>query len=213
MDAFEKLTALVIPLDRMNVDTDAIIPKQYLKAIGRAGFGANLFDNWRYLDAGDGRTDAERRPNPDFVLNKPRYRGAQILLARANFGCGSSREHAPWALLEYGIRAIIAPSFADIFFNNSLKNGLLPVIVPDAVVDRLFRDVEANPGYALTVDLVSETVVLPDGTRVPFQIDPFRRECLLRGLDDVGWTLQYEAQIKQYEERRRAEAPWLFVAE
>ncbi|MDA8361995.1 MAG: 3-isopropylmalate dehydratase small subunit [Gammaproteobacteria bacterium] len=213
MDAFEKLTALVVPLDRVNVDTDAIIPKQYLKAIGRAGFGANLFDNWRYLDAGEGRTDAERRPNPEFVLNKPRYQGAQILLARANFGCGSSREHAPWALLEYGIRAIIAPSFADIFFNNSLKNGLLPIIVPDAVVDRLFRDVEATPGYAVTVDLVSEAVVLPDGTRVPFQIDPFRRECILRGLDDVGWTLQYEADIKQYEERRRIEAPWLFTAE
>ncbi len=213
MKSFEKLTALVVPLDRVNVDTDAIIPKQYLKAIGRAGFGANLFDNWRYLDPGEGKTDGARRPNPDFVLNKPRYKGGQILLARANFGCGSSREHAPWALLEYGIRAIIAPSFADIFFNNSLKNGLLPVILPDEVVDRLFRDVEETPGYALTVDLESGAVVLPDGTRVPFAIDPFRRECLLKGLDDIGWTLQHEADIKRYEERRRAEAPWLFAGE
>lgn len=212
MDRFETLTGLVMPLDRQNVDTDAIIPKQFLKAIGRAGFGANLFDNWRYLDPGEPGQEGQRRPNTEFVLNKPRYSGAQILLARANFGCGSSREHAPWALLQYGFRVLIAPSFADIFYNNSLKNGLLPVVLPEAVVDNLFTAVEATPGYALTIDLALQQVTMPTGEVVSFAIDPFRKDCLLRGLDEIGWTLQYTADIKSYEERRRREAPWLFSA-
>ena len=210
MQRFETWKGLVVPLDRLNVDTDAIIPKQFLKAISRAGFGANLFDNWRYLDAGEPGQEGARTPNPDFVLNKPRYQGASILLARANFGCGSSREHAPWALVEYGIRAIIAPSFADIFYNNSLKNGLLPVVLSEAEVDRLFRAVEETVGYAVTIDLVTQRVLEGDQEIGTFAINPFRKECLLSGLDDIGWTLQYQADIKNYEERRRRETPWLF---
>ena len=211
MQRFEKETGLVVPLDRLNVDTDAIIPKQFLKAVARTGFGANLFDNWRYLDHGEPGQETPRTPNPDFVLNKPRYQGASILLARGNFGCGSSREHAPWALLEYGIRAIVAPSFADIFYNNSLKNGLLPVVLPEAVIDTLFAAVEATVGYALTIDLRSEQVFANDTPIGTFTIDPFRKECLLEGLDDIGWTLAHEADIRRYEERRRREAPWLFA--
>ncbi len=213
MQRFEKETGLVVPLDRLNVDTDAIIPKQFLKAVGRTGFGANLFDNWRYLDPGEPGQEVPRRPNPDFVLNKPRYRGASILLARGNFGCGSSREHAPWALLEYGIRAIVAPSFADIFYNNSLKNGLLPVVLPEAVVDRLFQAVEAEAGYSLTIDLRAQRVFANGEDIGGFAIDPFRKECLLNGLDDIGWTLAHEADIREYEVRRRREAPWLFAPE
>ncbi|MHB1566607.1 MAG: 3-isopropylmalate dehydratase small subunit [Acidiferrobacter sp.] len=210
MERFETLTGLVVPLDRLNVDTDAIIPQQYLKAIGRVGFGAHLFDRWRYQDADVSPPDTARAPNPDFVLNKRRYRGAQILLARANFGCGSSREHAPWALLEFGIRALIAPSFADIFANNSLKNGLLPIVLDAALVDQLFDDVAATPGYALTVDLREQHVITPEGHVHPFGVDAFRKECLLNGLDDIGWTLQYAADIRRYEARRQKEAPWLF---
>lgn len=211
MQKFEKLTGLVAPLDRANVDTDAIIPKQYLKSIKRTGFGPTLFDDWRYLDPGEpGMDHSKRRVNPDFVLNQPRYQGAQILLARDNFGCGSSREHAPWALVDYGFRSIIAPSYADIFYNNSFKNGLLPIILAHAVVDRLFQECAATPGYALTVDLVAQTVTTPGGDRHAFEIDAFRRHCLLNGLDDIGLTLQHVAEIKAYEERRRKEAPWLF---
>ena len=211
MQRFETLTGLVVPLDRLNVDTDAIIPKQFLKAIGRTGFGANLFDNWRYLDSGEPGQAGLRTPNPDFVLNKPRYQGASILLARGNFGCGSSREHAPWALLEYGIRVIIAPSFADIFYNNSLKNGLLPVTLPDAAVDELFCATDATVGYTVTVDLQNQRVL--NGARVigEFAINAFRKDCLLNGLDDIGWTLQYEADIRAYEARRQKVTPWLFT--
>ncbi|MHB1513424.1 MAG: 3-isopropylmalate dehydratase small subunit [Acidiferrobacter sp.] len=213
MQRFEKETGLVLPLDRLNVDTDAIIPKQFLKAVGRTGFGANLFDNWRYLDRGEPGQETARTPNPDFVLNKPRYKGASILLARANFGCGSSREHAPWALVEYGIRAIVAPSFADIFYQNSLKNGLLPVVLPEDTVDRLFQAVEAEVGYALTIDLRTGQVLAHDQEIGTFSIDPFRQECLLNGLDDIGWTFRHEAEIRAYEARRRREAPWLFGPE
>lgn len=211
MKPFTKVTGLVAPLDRPNVDTDAIIPKQFLKSIERTGFGPNLFDEWRYLDVGEPEVDNSRRPlNPDFVLNQPRYRGAEILLARDNFGCGSSREHAPWALVDFGFRAIVAPSFADIFFNNCLKNGLLPVVLPAATVAQLFADVAANEGYRLTIDLAGQTVVTPAGAAHAFQIDPFRKHCLLHGLDDIGLTLQYMDAIHQYEVRRREEAPWLF---
>jgi 3-isopropylmalate/(R)-2-methylmalate dehydratase small subunit len=211
LQRFEKETGLVVPLDRLNVDTDAIIPKQFLKAVARTGFGANLFDNWRYLDHGEPGQETPRTPNPDFVLNKPRYQGASILLARGNFGCGSSREHAPWALLEYGIRAIVAPSFADIFYNNSLKNGLLPVVLPETVIDRLFEAVEATVGYSLTIDLRRQQVFAGDEEIGAFAIDAFRKECLLEGLDDIGWTLAHEAEIRDYETRRRNEAPWLFA--
>jgi 3-isopropylmalate/(R)-2-methylmalate dehydratase small subunit len=212
MKRFEKLTGLVVPLDRANVDTDAIIPKQYLKSIKRSGFGPNLFDDWRYLEPGEpGMDHSKRRPNPDFVLNKPRYQGAQVLLARDNFGCGSSREHAPWALVDYGIRAIIAPSYADIFYNNSFKNGLLPVVLPHAVVGQLFQECEATPGYTLTVDLAGQTVTTPGGAAFGFDVDAFRKHCLLNGLDDIGLTLQHVAEIRAYEERRRKEAPWLFA--
>lgn len=210
MQRFETLTGLVAPLDRLNVDTDAIIPKQYLKAISRAGFGANLFDSWRYLDHGEAGQESVRVPNPDFVLNQPRFKGASILLARANFGCGSSREHAPWALLEYGFRAIIAPSFADIFYNNSLKNGLLPVILPEREIDRLFQTVEKMVGYALTIDLRKQQVMANGQEIGTFDINPFRKECLLEGLDDIAWTLRYREDIESYEARRRQEAPWLF---
>jgi 3-isopropylmalate/(R)-2-methylmalate dehydratase small subunit len=211
MQKFEKLTGLVAPLDRANVDTDAIIPKQYLKSIKRTGFGPTLFDDWRYLDPGEpGMDHSKRRINPDFVLNQSRYQGVQILLARDNFGCGSSREHAPWALVDYGFRAIIAPSYADIFYNNSFKNGLLPIVLERDAVDRLFKECAATPGYKLTVDLVAQTVTSPAGSTFKFEIDAFRRHCLLNGLDDIGLTLQYVDEIKTYEERHRKEAPWLF---
>jgi 3-isopropylmalate/(R)-2-methylmalate dehydratase small subunit len=211
MDKFEKLTAIVAPLDRSNVDTDAIIPKQFLKSIQRSGFGPNAFDEWRYLDHGEPGMDNSKRPlNPDFVLNQPRYQGAQILLARKNFGCGSSREHAPWALLDYGFRVIIAPSFADIFFNNCFKNGILPIVLGEEQVDQLFREVEANEGYRLSVDLEAQSVTTPSGDVFQFEVDPFRKHCLLNGLDDIGLTLQHVDEIKAYEARRKQEAPWLF---
>ncbi|QKT04590.1 3-isopropylmalate dehydratase small subunit [Ectothiorhodospiraceae bacterium 2226] len=211
MDKFTTLTGIVAPLDRANVDTDAIIPKQFLKSIKRTGFGPNLFDEWRYLDPGEpGQDPATRRPNPDFVLNQPRYAGAQILLARKNFGCGSSREHAPWALLDYGFRAIIAPSYADIFFNNCFKNGILPVVLDEAQVDALFQRVAAQEGYTLTVDLPAQAVITPDGERYGFEVDAFRKHCLINGLDDIGLTLQHVDDIRAYEARRRDEAPWLF---
>ena len=200
------------PLDRANVDTDAIIPKQFLKSIKRSGFGPNLFDAWRYLDQGEPGIDNGKRPlNPDFVLNQPRYRGATVLLARENFGCGSSREHAPWALMDYGFQAVIAPSFADIFYNNCLKNGLLPIVLDAQIVDRLFDEVEAREGYRLAVDLESQTVSTPDGEAFSFQIDPFRKHCLMNGLDEIGLTLEHADEIRAYEAKRRAEAPWLFA--
>ena len=213
MQKFDKLTGLVVPLDRVNVDTDAIIPKQYLKSIKRTGFGPTLFDDWRYLDPGEpGMDHAKRRINPDFVLNQPRYQGAAILLARENFGCGSSREHAPWALMDYGIRAIIAPSYADIFYNNSFKNGLLPIVLPREMVAHLFEETSAHPGYRLTVDLATQTVASPDGKTYAFEIDAFRKHCLLHGLDDIGLTLQHVEEIRAYEERHRQQAPWLFAS-
>ncbi|MBL6752623.1 MAG: 3-isopropylmalate dehydratase small subunit, partial [Nevskia sp.] len=199
------------PLDRANVDTDAIIPKQYLKSIKRTGFGPFLFDDWRYLDPGDLDVDpARRRPNPEFLLNQPRYRGASILLARENFGCGSSREHAVWALDDYGFRAVIAPSFADIFFNNSFKTGLLPIVLPKADVDALFAEAAAE-GYRLTVDLPAQAVVTPGGRRFAFAIDPFRKDCLVKGLDEIGLTLRHADAIRAFEARRREQAPWLFA--
>ena len=211
MQKFDVLNGLVAPLDRPNVDTDAIIPKQFLKSIKRSGFGPNLFDEWRYLDRGEVGKDNSGRPlNPDFVLNQPRYRGAEILLGRDNFGCGSSREHAPWALLDFGLRALIAPSFADIFFNNCFKNGLLPIVQDAAIVERLFREVAATPGYRLTVDLAAQTITEPNGKVLRFDVDPFRKHCLLNGLDDIGLTLQYIDAIRAYEARRQQEAPWLF---
>jgi 3-isopropylmalate/(R)-2-methylmalate dehydratase small subunit len=212
MEKFTRLEGLVAPLDRANVDTDAIIPKQFLKSIRRSGFGVNLFDAWRYLDHGQPGTDpARRKPNPDFVLNQPRYKGANILLARKNFGCGSSREHAPWALGDFGFRALIAPSYADIFCNNCFKNGLLPIVLPDSQVDRLFHDVAAFPGFRLVIDLGAQTVAYPDGSQVfAFEVDSFRRHCLLNGLDDIGLTLQHVDEIKAFEAKRRIEQPWLF---
>ncbi|MEE9595538.1 MAG: 3-isopropylmalate dehydratase small subunit [Acidiferrobacterales bacterium] len=211
MQKFEKLTGLVVPLDRSNVDTDAIIPKQFLKSIHRTGFGPNLFDAWRYLDQGELGMDNSKRPlNPDFVLNDERYQGAQILIARANFGCGSSREHAVWALQDYGIRAVVAPSFADIFYNNCFKNGMLPVVLEGNVMDQLFKETEARPGYSLDIDLPAQTVTIPDGDVFKFDVDGFRRRCLLDGLDDIGLTLQHRQDIEAYEQRRRNEAPWLF---
>ena len=213
MEKFTQLKGVVIPMDRANVDTDAIIPKQYLKSVARTGFGVNLFDDWRYLDPGEPDMDhSTRRPNPDFVLNQPRYQGGKILLARDNFGCGSSREHAVWALIDYGIRAVIAPSFADIFFNNSFKNSLLPVVLAEQDVDELFQAAFARKGYALEIDLEAQTVTTPEGKRYHFDIDPFRKYCLLNGLDDIGLTLRNADEIRAYEERRRVEAPWLFGA-
>ncbi len=210
MNPFTHLDGLVAPLDRANVDTDAIIPKQFLKSIKRTGFGPNLFDEWRYLDAGEpGQDPATRKPNPDFVLNQPRYQGASVLLARKNFGCGSSREHAPWALDQYGFRAIIAPSFADIFFNNSFKNGLLPIVLSEQQVDQLFNEVAAFPGYQLTIDLERQVVVKPDGVELPFDVQPFRKYCLLNGFDDIGLTLQHADKIKAFEAERLAQKPWL----
>jgi 3-isopropylmalate/(R)-2-methylmalate dehydratase small subunit len=214
MEKFTVHTGLVAPLDRANVDTDAIIPKQFLKSIKRAGFGPNLFDSWRYLDTGEPGMDNSRRPlNPDFVLNQPRYRGASILLARDNFGCGSSREHAPWALADYGFKAVIAPSYGDIFFNNSFKTGFLPIVLKASEVDRLFHEVAAFPGFRLVVDLAQQTVAVPDGSEVfRFEIDEFRKYCLLNGLDEIGLTLRQADRIRAYEERRRAEQPWLYPA-
>jgi 3-isopropylmalate/(R)-2-methylmalate dehydratase small subunit len=211
MDKFEKLHGFVAPLDRPNVDTDAIIPKQYLKSIKRTGFGPTLFDDWRYLDHGEpGMDHSKRRVNPDFILNQARYQGAQILLVRDNFGCGSSREHAPWALLDYGFRVIIGTSYADIFYNNSFKNGLLPIVLARDEVDRLFRETEATPGYRLTIDLVSQSVMLPDATMFKFEIDAFRKHCLLNGLDDIGLTLEHVNEIQAFEAKRKQDAPWLF---
>jgi 3-isopropylmalate/(R)-2-methylmalate dehydratase small subunit len=210
MERFEVHTGLAAPLDRANVDTDAIIPKQFLKSIRRSGFGPNLFDEWRYLDRGEpGQDPAARRPNPDFVLNQPRYAGASVLLARKNFGCGSSREHAPWALVQYGFRAVIAPSFADIFYNNSLKNGLLPVVLPELVIDRLFHEVAVHPGYRLTVDLPRQCVVEPDGSEHGFEVAAFRKFCLVNGLDDIGLTLRHKDKIATFEKQRLARYPWL----
>ena len=212
MQKFTVHQGLVAPMDRENVDTDAIIPKQFLKSIRKTGFGQNLFDEWRYLDAGyPGQDPASRRPNPDFVLNQPRYAGASILLARKNFGCGSSREHAPWALEQYGFRAIIAPSYADIFFNNSFKNGLLPIRLDAAEVDELFLQCEANEGYRLAVDLAAQTVTRPDGKVIHFEVDAFRKECLLNGWDDIGLTLRHEDKIRAFEAQRRAQHPYYFA--
>ena len=211
MEPFRLVTELVAPLDRANVDTDAIIPKQFLKSIKRSGFGVNLFDAWRYTDHGEpGTGRPARHPNPDFVLNQPRYRNASILLARRNFGCGSSREHAPWALADYGFRALIAPSYADIFFNNCFKNGLLPIVLPDSSVDRLFADVAAFPGYTLAIDLDAQRVGTADGAlSFGFDIDPFRKQCLLNGWDDIGLTLQHADEIRAFEARHLREQPWL----
>ncbi len=213
MEKFVEHTGKVVPLDRPNVDTDAIIPKQYLKSVKRAGFGPNLFDDWRYLDPGDPAIDnATRRPDPDFVLNREQYRGASVLIGRENFGCGSSREHAVWALTDYGIRAVIAPSFADIFFNNSFKNGLLPIALSEQEVDQLFNEEQAGEGYQLKIDLEAQTVTTPGGTVFSFEIDAFRKYRLLNGLDDIGLTLQHQDAIRAYETHRRAEAPWLFAS-
>jgi 3-isopropylmalate/(R)-2-methylmalate dehydratase small subunit len=210
METFRHLHGLVAPLDRSNIDTDAIIPKQLLKRVTRIGFGPNLFDEWRYLDHGEPDMDCATRPiNPDFVLNQPRYAGAQVLLARENFGCGSSREHAPWALLDFGIRVIIAPSFADIFYNNCFKNGLLPVVLPEEVVDTLFAEVEAQPGYRLDIDLPAQRVFTPSGLVLEFGVDAFRKRCLLEGLDDIGLSLQHIDKIRAYEDRLRKKSPWL----
>ena len=210
MKQFTVHQGLVAPMDRENVDTDAIIPKQFLKSIRKTGFGPNLFDAWRYLDPGEpGQDPASRKPNPDFVLNQPRYRGASILLARRNFGCGSSREHAPWALDQYGFRALIAPSYADIFFNNSFKNGLLPIVLGEGQVAQLFDEVAAFPGYSLTIDLERQVVVKPQGEEMPFEVQPFRRYCLLNGLDDIGLTLRHADKIRAFEAERLARKPWL----
>jgi 3-isopropylmalate/(R)-2-methylmalate dehydratase small subunit len=211
MKPFTTLTGLVAPMDRSNVDTDLIIPKQFLKSIKRSGFGPNLFDQVRYLDEGYPGMDNSKRPlNPDFELNKPRYAGAEVLLARKNFGCGSSREHAPWALEDYGFRAIIAPSFADIFYNNCFKNGLLPIVLPDSTVDRLFKAVAETEGYRLTIDLENQQVLTPEGETFEFEVNSFRKHCLINGLDDIGLTLQDADAIKAYETRREQEAPWVF---
>ena len=211
MQKFTLLKGLVAPMDRENVDTDAIIPKQFLKSIKKTGFGPNLFDEWRYLDqpGQPGVPEADRKPNPDFVLNQPRFKGASILIARKNFGCGSSREHAPWALDQYGFRAIIAPSFADIFFNNCFKNGLLPIVLPEATVAQLFDEVAAFPGYQLTIDLERQVIVRPQGEEIPFEVQAFRKYCLLNGFDDIGLTLRQSDKIKAFEAQRLATKPWL----
>jgi 3-isopropylmalate/(R)-2-methylmalate dehydratase small subunit len=211
MEKFVRSEGLVAPMDRANVDTDAIIPKQYLKSIKRTGYGPNLFDEWRYLDHGEPGMDHSKRPlNPDFVLNQSRYRGATVLLARENFGCGSSREHAPWALLQYGFQAVIAPSFADIFYNNSLKNGLLLIRLDAKIVDRLFHEVHANKGYRLAVDLERQTVGTPGGETFKFDIEPFAKHCIMNGLDEIGLTLQHADEIKAFEQKHRQAQPWLF---
>jgi len=212
MDKFVRLEGLVAPLDRDNVDTDAIIPKQFLKSIKRSGFGPNLFDEWRYLDVGQPGEDCSNRPrNPDFLLNQPRYQGAQILLTRKNFGCGSSREHAPWALLDYGFKVILAESYADIFFNNCFKNGILPIVLPADVLETLFAKVLAAPGFRLTVDLEKQAISGPDGLSIAFKVDPFRKECLINGWDDIGLTLRHAEKIRAFEDKRRIEQPWLFA--
>lgn len=213
MNKFTLHTGIAAPLDRANVDTDMIIPKQFLKSIKRSGFGKNLFDELRYLDEGQPDQSCEGRPlNTEFVLNQPRYQGASVLLARENFGCGSSREHAPWALDDYGFRCVIAPSFAEIFYNNCFKNGLLPIVLRDEQVDQLFREVAETEGYQLSIDLERQLVITPSGEEMTFSIDGFRKHCLMNGLDDIGITLQNEADIRAYEERRRHQAPWLFGA-
>ncbi len=211
MQPFRTLTGVVAPLDRANVDTDTIIPKQFLKSVARTGFGANLFDAWRYLDRGEPGADAAKRPlNPDFVLNQPRYQRAQILIARRNFGCGSSREHAPWALIDYGFRALIAPSYADIFFTNCYKNGLLPIVLSESEVDRLFHDAAAFPGFKLDIDLERQTVSSVDGATVfRFEVEAFRKHCLLNGLDEIGLSLQHADEIRTFEAKHLAEYPWL----
>jgi 3-isopropylmalate/(R)-2-methylmalate dehydratase small subunit len=210
MQKFNVHQGLVAPMDRENVDTDAIIPKQFLKSIRKTGFGPNLFDAWRYLDPGEpGQDPTSRKPNPDFVLNQPRYQGASVLLARKNFGCGSSREHAPWAIDQYGFRCVIAPSFADIFFNNCFKNGLLPIVLPEAVVAQLFDEVLAFPGYQLTIDLERQVVVRAQGEEIPFEVQAFRKYCLIHGLDDIGLTLRHADKIKAFEAERLATKPWL----
>jgi len=212
MDKFVLLDGLVAPLDRDNVDTDAIIPKQFLKSIKRSGFGPNLFDEWRYLDVGQPGEDCSNRPlNPDFLLNQPRYQGAQILLTRKNFGCGSSREHAPWALFDYGLKVILAESYADIFFNNCFKNGILPIVLPADVLETLFAKVLVAPGFKLTVDLEKQTISGPDGLSIAFKVDPFRKECLINGWDDIGLTLRHAEKIRAFEDKRRIEQPWLFA--
>jgi len=210
MQQFTVHKGLVAPMDRENVDTDAIIPKQFLKSIRKTGFGVNLFDEWRYLDHGEpGQDPASRKPNPDFVLNQPRYQGASVLLARKNFGCGSSREHAPWALDQYGFRAIIAPSYADIFFNNCFKNGLLPIVLSELQVAQLFDEALAFPGYQLTVDLERQVIVKPDGQELAFEVQQFRKYCLLNGFDDIGLTLRQKDKIQAFEAQRLAQKPWL----
>ena len=210
MQKFNVHKGLVAPMDRENVDTDAIIPKQFLKSIRKTGFGQNLFDEWRYLDHGEpGQDPASRKPNPDFVLNQPRYAGASILVARKNFGCGSSREHAPWALDQYGFRSVISPCFADIFFNNCFKNGLLPIVLPEATIDMLFNEIAAFPGYELTIDLDRQVIVRPQGEEIPFDVIAFRKFCLLNGLDDIGLTLQKKDKILAFETERLATKPWL----
>jgi 3-isopropylmalate/(R)-2-methylmalate dehydratase small subunit len=210
MNSFQVHKGRVAPMDRENVDTDAIIPKQFLKSIQKAGFGQNLFDAWRYLDPGfPGQDPTSRQINPDFVLNQPRYQGASVLLARKNFGCGSSREHAPWAIDQYGFRALIAPSYADIFFNNCFKNGLLPIVLPEAQVSVLFDEVAAFVGYELTIDLARQVVVKPDGTELPFDVQPFRKFCLLNGFDDIGLTLRHADKIRAFEAQRLLQKPWL----
>ncbi len=212
MYQFTTLTALVAPLERCNVDTDAIIPKQFLKSIKRSGFGPFAFDEWRYLDIGEPDMDCSHRQlNPDFELNKPRYQGAKILVACRNFGCGSSREHAPWALKDYGFDAIIAPSFADIFFNNSFKNGILPIVLSEEIVQQLFDEIAATEGYRLHIDLPNQTVTTPAGQVIRFEVDAFRKHCLLNGLDDIGLTLQRAVEIKQYEDKRKQDMPWMFA--
>ena len=211
MNKFTVHKGLVAPMDRENVDTDAIIPKQFLKSIRKTGFGPNLFDEWRYTDqpGQPGVAESQRKPNPDFVLNQPRYKGASVLLARKNFGCGSSREHAPWAIDQYGFRALIAPSYADIFFNNCFKNGLLPIVLPEAVVDQLFNEVAAFPGYELTIDLERQVIVKPQGDEIPFDVQAFRKYCLLNGFDDIGLTLRHKDKIQAFEAQRLATKPWL----
>ncbi|ANC79895.1 3-isopropylmalate dehydratase small subunit [Pseudomonas putida] len=212
MQAFTRLESRVVPLDRSNVDTDAILPKQFLMIIERTGFGPHLFDEWRYLDRGEPYQDCSRRPlNLEFPLNQPRYAGAEIMLTRANFGCGSSREHAPWALHDWGIRALVAPSFAEIFYGNCFKNGLLPIVLDEATIDRLFNAVEAAPGYSLRIDLPRQEVVEPDGRVNRFEIDPFRKECLLKGLDEIGLTLLKADAIRSFEQARRQQEPWIFA--
>jgi 3-isopropylmalate/(R)-2-methylmalate dehydratase small subunit len=213
MNKFTVHTGLVAPMDRENVDTDAIIPKQFLKSIRKTGFGVNLFDEWRYLDPGfPGQDPTSRKPNPDFVLNQPRYANASILIARKNFGCGSSREHAPWALDQYGFRCVIAPSYADIFFNNCFKNGLLPIVLPEAQVAKLFDEVAAFPGYQLTIDLEKQLVVKGNGESIPFDVQAFRKYCLLNGFDDIGLTLRHSDKIKTFESERLLKHPWLALS-